>query len=694
MNEMIANETLLKLIDELHVEDIESFLKSDQQITQKYQLVKDQNVYGLISVLENELGVDKTQILNVAWKFKKNLILTRYNLTFITKEQALDYHISYQKFLEWKTKPENQSYQPFFKIKIEFTKPQIVFNQDKAYQFYQQNTSQSTTIQNNKFITFQQSQSNTQYQKEVNQIKFASPYNPIQNQQQIPLKQQSINQHSMFQSPQFSNLYFNPKAISNNHSQSIPCLKNQQDQSFLINKLKIQQFNVQPNNFRFNTFYNLKTQNEIKKQSFPQNYLIEKKSELELSKELPGQNNSKELEKSYRKTNLEQLAQNCILLKEIKGKKVTLQIRKYPQYTQNELQDINLMKTIMIIGETGVGKSTLINFFCNFYIGVEFEFPFRFYLVDETNETVFKQSQAVSKTSEVISYYLKGSNGKPPLRIIDTPGFGDTRGQNFDKIISERISDQLKELEQLSLICFVIKSSQNRLTLDQIYIMNSLLQLFGKDAVEHFMFLFTFSDFEEPSALQALLFEGNSVYQGSPFANIVPKIEAPFWLQFNNQAFISLERKEFIKNSWNDTFQQFQILYLNKICKSKFLNLTLTKQVIEQRKQIMDIIEKLKKQIQQSMNLINEINTASNINEILKSEQLQSKTFCGSLIKELLLTINKFNQIALQPFTKDFQKECLDILIKEEDEQKNDGYQMRVLGLQDIKELWNSYLIQ
>ena len=51
-----------------------------------------------------------------------------------------------------------------------------------------------------------------------------------------------------------------------------------------------------------------------------------------------------------------------------------------------------------------------------------------------------------------------------PLIIIDTPGFGDTKGISHDKQIKDMIGKYLESKDGLHAICFVIKSSVNRLT--------------------------------------------------------------------------------------------------------------------------------------------------------------------------------------------------------------------------------------
>jgi septin family protein len=75
----------------------------------------------------------------------------------------------------------------------------------------------------------------------------------------------------------------------------------------------------------------------------------------------------------------------------------------------------------MVVGETGSGKTTLINSMANYHFGVNFRDKFRYILVDDHNK-----NQKLSVTSEVKEYFLPAANGNPPLIIIDTPGFADT----------------------------------------------------------------------------------------------------------------------------------------------------------------------------------------------------------------------------------------------------------------------------
>ncbi|XP_029942018.1 uncharacterized protein LOC115383937 isoform X2 [Salarias fasciatus] len=98
-------------------------------------------------------------------------------------------------------------------------------------------------------------------------------------------------------------------------------------------------------------------------------------------------------------------------------------------------------KTILLVGERGTGKSTLINDLFNHSMGVTWEDEVWFQLVEESSD------QSESATSDVMVYQIFEFESNAPansLTIIDTPGFGDIGGTEHDAIISERLLDMIQ----------------------------------------------------------------------------------------------------------------------------------------------------------------------------------------------------------------------------------------------------------
>uniref|UniRef100_A0A3P9NIE2 Septin-type G domain-containing protein n=1 Tax=Poecilia reticulata TaxID=8081 RepID=A0A3P9NIE2_POERE len=150
-------------------------------------------------------------------------------------------------------------------------------------------------------------------------------------------------------------------------------------------------------------------------------------------------------------------------------------------------------KTILVVGETGTGKSTLIDALINHAMGVKFEDQVWFKVIEEE-----EKSQTASQTSDVKVYQVYEGKALPfSLTIIDTPGYADTRGIERDVIIREQLL-QLFQLEhgvhELHAVGLVVKATENRVKEHLRYVFDSVLSLFGKDLEKNIVALCTHSN--------------------------------------------------------------------------------------------------------------------------------------------------------------------------------------------------------
>ena len=109
-----------------------------------------------------------------------------------------------------------------------------------------------------------------------------------------------------------------------------------------------------------------------------------------------------------------------------------LKIKFSPEKTKKAIK-------IMVVGQTGSGKTILLNSFINYLLGIQYEDTFRYKIIHEDFGPNRKQDE--SQTSDVTDYCIESHNGNPSIIIIDTPGFGDTRGIKQDIAITKQISD-------------------------------------------------------------------------------------------------------------------------------------------------------------------------------------------------------------------------------------------------------------
>ncbi|XP_060707094.1 uncharacterized protein LOC132832899 [Hemiscyllium ocellatum] len=279
------------------------------------------------------------------------------------------------------------------------------------------------------------------------------------------------------------------------------------------------------------------------------------------------------------------------------------------------------VRKIMVLGATGAGKTTLINRMVNYILGVRWEDNFRYKLIDEETG----RSQAESQTSSITAYELHHRAGFQidySLTIIDTPGFGDTRGITRDKLITDQIREFFSSpygVDQIDAVCFVAQASLARLTPTQKYIFDSILSIFGKDIAENIRILVTFADGQVPPVLEAI----NVAEVPCP----KDKKGIPLHFKFNNSAIFaqrpshdnsvnkrdpdgSSEEEEdsdtFDATFWNMGSKSME-KFFSALNKMETKSLCYTKEVLRERQQLEAAIEGLQLQIQMCLTKLEEI---------------------------------------------------------------------------------------
>ena len=158
--------------------------------------------------------------------------------------------------------------------------------------------------------------------------------------------------------------------------------------------------------------------------------------------------------------------------------------------------------TVVLLGETGVGKSTLIQSIDAFISGCEFDD------VDYTKKS-FAKNNADSQTQDCHIHTLSlknlninnnNDNKFGHLTLIDTPGIGDTSGinkdgENIDKIMKCLLSNKISN-NSVNVFAFLIQRGTNRATTKLKYIVNQLKCYLPQSAINHFAVILTRSSVE------------------------------------------------------------------------------------------------------------------------------------------------------------------------------------------------------
>lgn len=267
-------------------------------------------------------------------------------------------------------------------------------------------------------------------------------------------------------------------------------------------------------------------------------------------------------------------------------------------------------KTIMLIGATGSGKSTLIDGMINYLSQVTWDDGFRFSLIDlaEDEKNI---SKAESQTQWVTCYTLyheANSIVNFNLNIIDTPGFGDTAGLLKDKAVTEQIKQYFEKrgdngVPSLDAVCFVTPATGEKLTATQRYIFDAILSIFGKDIKDNICILITFADGNIPPVLTAL--EAAKVPYNKTF-------------KFNNSAlYVSPQNnneRKITQMFWGMGMESFKTFF-EYLQKTTPRTLDMTIDVLGIRQKLEAIIEGLQSQITEGLN---HLNTIRQEREILK----------------------------------------------------------------------------
>ena len=149
---------------------------------------------------------------------------------------------------------------------------------------------------------------------------------------------------------------------------------------------------------------------------------------------------------------------------------------------------------MLLVGETGSGKTSFLNLICNTAViqKVGSDFDYKLDRFEDFNDIELENAAEYpmeSKTSGARLY--KANLCGLSLGIIDTPGFGDSRGMEQDKKNIKKIISCIEEEKYINCVCLVINGRLSRNTADLKYVLTQIASILPRAISNNLIVVFT-----------------------------------------------------------------------------------------------------------------------------------------------------------------------------------------------------------
>lgn len=313
---------------------------------------------------------------------------------------------------------------------------------------------------------------------------------------------------------------------------------------------------------------------------------------------------------------------------------------------------------VLIIGETGVGKSTFINAFVNYLTYDTLDESMndeKLNWVIPCSFNVQNMDRSVSN-GQIIQREIKigqdddeadGAAGqsatqktmvypvildKTVVRLIDTPGIGDTRGVEKDRENMSNILAMLRNFDKLHGILFLLKSNSPRLTFMFRFVVEELLTHLHRDAANNMVFGFTntrisnYTPGDTYKPLQTLLERHRNVGISLSVSTVYCFDSESFRFLAAQKAGVVMENIQDFRSSWQHSgsearrlLEYFRSLPPHNVRSTLSLNHT-RDLIMHLTKPMADIMQKIDKTI-----LLNADNLQELTDTKLRGDQLRDK---------------------------------------------------------------------
>ncbi|QRV92786.1 AIG1 domain-containing protein [Ceratobasidium sp. AG-Ba] len=231
-----------------------------------------------------------------------------------------------------------------------------------------------------------------------------------------------------------------------------------------------------------------------------------------------------------------------------------------PELRQRSVLDATRKRliTILIIGETGCGKTSLMSLLVNLFRG---HGPLE--LQEWHNKSAESGlSKHQSQTTTATFYTITTKSGLK-IQLLDTPGLADTRGIDQDNKHKAEINGAIKEyVTSIDAVLIIANGTVPRLTAATNYTLSVITSMFPRSIIDNIGFIFTNSDLLtlnfDPESLPVELRESKRWLLQNPLAMIgkyrywsqSPNVDAKQVKKLTNQLTTSYDESVDTLNEW------------------------------------------------------------------------------------------------------------------------------------------------